>query len=270
MTLYLNNALIEVIVLTDRLKVEQVKEAFYFRKVIKRNELKEFYLKFYPELKETTFRWMLYDLKKKKVISALDRGIFTLYDCLDNNTIIIKNKIYQPAISQKLEDVYSRLRKQFPYLDACVWETSWLNEFMVHQPGRFFTIIEVENGTEESVFNYLKSELENIYIKPTHKELEWYVFESKDSIVIKRLISQAPVSKGMSITIPRPEKILVDLFAEEDFFYPYQGQELINIFENMFRYYKVSFSNLYRYAGRRKCKDRLESFIEGQTSILRY
>jgi hypothetical protein len=259
--------------LADRLKIDQIKKEFYFRKTIKRSELKEFYIKFYPQLKETTFRWMLYDLKKEKIIIALDRGIFTLYDCekddcLDNNSIITKNIIYQPIISPKLEEIYSRLRQQFPYLNICVWETSWLNEFMVHQPGRFFTIIEVENGTEEPVFYYLKSAFENVYIKPTSKELEWYIFESKESIVIKKLVSQAPITKDMSIIIPRAEKILVDLFAEKDFFYPYQGQELINIFENMFRYYKISLPSLYRYAGRRKCKQRLESFIKEQMSII--
>jgi hypothetical protein len=256
----------------DRLEVNKVKKAFYCKKKIQRNELKEFYSKLNPQLKETTFRWMLYDLKKEKVISALERGVFTLYNCncensLETNSAALRNKAYQPTISQRLEEIYLKLRKQFPYLNVCIWQTSWLNEFMIHQSGRFFTIIEVESGTEEAVFYYLKSMFKNVYIKPTHKELEWYVFENTDSIVIKRLVSQAPVSKKLPIITPKLEKILVDLFVERDFFYPYQGQELINIFENIFRYYNVCFTSLYRYAGRRKCKERLEAFITEQTEV---
>jgi len=247
--------------MNDRLKIDQVKKVFYHKKSFRRAELKEFYIKFYPQLKETTFRWMLYDLKKNKVISSLERGVFTLYE---KKTITLS--IYQPTISQKLEDIYSKLIKQFPYLNICIWETSWLNEFMLHQPGRFFTIIEVESGTEEAVFYYLKSMFENVYVKPTYKDIELYVLEKTDSIVIKKLVSQAPISKKMHICIPKLEKILVDLFAEEDFFYFYQGQELVNIFENIFLYYKVCLPTLYRYAKRRKCNERLETFLKEKTN----
>lgn len=56
------------------------------------------------------------------------------------------------------------------------------------------------------------------------------------------------------------EKILIDLLAEKDFYYPYQGQELENIYKNAFNDYKISLKSLNRYAERRKCGDKLKNY----------
>lgn len=125
-------------ILVDRLKIHQLIEKFHNAGNITRKELKEFYDMYNPELKETTFRWMLYELKKMKIITAKDRGLYSV--AFNNQTFINTNetlikKEYQPVISMKLQQLYDILRNQFPYLTICIWETSWINEFMVHQPG---------------------------------------------------------------------------------------------------------------------------------------
>ncbi len=264
--MYLILKLIGVITLADRLKTTQLMEVFCYRKNITREELKEFYRKFNPELKETTFRWMLYDLKKKEVITALDRGHYCLINCRNeisnNNVHALKNKEYRPIIQQRLEKIYNKVKEQFPFINICIWETSWLNEFMVHQPFKFMIIVEVENGTEESVFYHLKAKYSNVFLKPSQQELERYVYDNRDSIVIKKLVSQAPISQNKKIATPKLEKILVDVFMEKDFYYPYQGQELINIYENAFRYYRISTKSLNRYADRRKCGNGVKGFLK--------
>lgn len=256
-----------MITLVDRLKTTQLMKKFSYGEKITREELKEFYKKFNPELKETTFRWMLYDLKKKEAITPLDRGLYSIINCgngIPNNKNVpaSKNNEYRPIIQQKLQKIYNKVKEQFPFLKICVWETSWLNEFMVHQPGKFIMIIEVENGTEESVFYYLKTIYSNVFIKPSQQELERYVYGNSDSIVIKKLVSQAPVVQNKKIATPKLEKILVDVLIEKDFYYPYQGHELINIYENAFRYYRISTKSLNRYADRRKCGNEVKSFLK--------
>lgn len=253
--------------MTDRLKINQLMETFFYGKNITRKELKEFYKKFNSELKETTFRWMLYELKKKEVITALDRGLYSLIDCRNEvynnkNVPTLKNDEYWPIIPTKLQEMYDKVKEQFPFLKLCIWETSWLNEFMVYQPGKFMTIIEAESGTEESVFYYLKTIYNNVFIKPSRQELEWYVYGNSDSIVIKKLVTQAPVSQKKKIATPKLEKILIDVFTEKEFYYPSQGQELINIFENAFHYYKISIKSLNRYADRRKCGNKVKNFLK--------
>lgn len=265
--MYLFAQLIGVITLVDRLKINQLMDVFCYGKNITREELKKFYRKFNPELKETTFRWMLYELKKKEVIIAKDRGLYSLSKCnnkASNNkkATVLNNGEYRPAISKKLQEIYDKVKEQFPFLNLCIWETSWLNEFMVHQPGKFMTIVEVENGTEESVFYHLKTIYNYVFIKPNRQELEWYVYDSNDSIIVKKLVSQAPVLQSKKIATPKLEKVLVDVLAEKDFYYPYQGQELINIYENAFRYYKISLKSLNRYADRRKCSNMVKNFFK--------
>jgi len=252
-----------VIVLADRLRIKQLIEKFNNVESFSRKELKEFYEKYNSELKETTFRWMIYDLKKQKIIVSIDRGVYSLVNqTYSNSNTTLEKKKYKPSVSKNLEKLYKELKKQFPFLDICVWETSWLNEFMLHQLGRVLSIIEVEKGFEETVFNYLRENYSNVFIRPTRQELEWYIYSSNSSIVVKNLITQSPLSNNSDIVIPKLEKILIDIFVEKDFFYPYQGQELINIYNNAFHYYQISLKSLFRYAGRRKCKELLEEYLQ--------
>lgn len=214
------------------------------------------------ELKETTFRWMVYDLKKQKIITSIDRGVYSLTNqTYSNSNTKLKKMKYQPSASKNLEKIYKALKRQFPFLDICVWETSWLNEFMLHQPGRFFSILEVENGAEETVFHYLRANYSNVFIEPTRRELEWYIYNNNSSMIVKKLLSQAPISNYSNVLMPKLEKILVDVFIEKDFFYPYQGQELNNIFNYVFQYYQISLRSLFRYAGRRKCTESLKKYL---------
>lgn len=252
-----------MIIPVDRLKIEQLTAKFTNVKSFTRKELKEFYKIYDPELKETTFRWMLYDLKKRKIIVSIDRGLYSLvkYPTHNINRLLEKEK-YKPSVSENLEKLYKSLKKRFPLLDICVWETSWLNEFMLHQPGKFFSIIEVESGAEETVFYFLKEDYNNIFLEPTRQELEWYIYNSNYSIVIKRLLTQAPVSHNLEPVTPKLEKILIDVFKERDFFYPYEGNELNNIFNYAFQYYQISLKTLFRYAGRRRCKESLKKYLQ--------
>ena len=264
--MYLIEILNGMIILVDRLRIKQLIAKFSKVKSISRNELKEFYEMYDPELKETTFRWMIYDLKKQKIMVAIDRGLYSLV--LNNNStyfnsnIMLVKKEYKPLVSKNLGKLYSVLKKQFPFLNICIWETSWLNEFMLHQPGKFISIIEVENGAEETVFYHLKANYNNVFIKPNLQELEWYIYNNSSSIVVKRLVSQAPLSDNKHIVTPKLEKILIDVFVEKDFFYPYQGQELINIYKYIFQYYQISLKSLVRYAERRKCKGPLKEYMQ--------
>ena len=51
---------------------------FKNRENFSRTELYDFYMQFDNELKETTFRWRIYNLKQKKVINTVAKSIYTL------------------------------------------------------------------------------------------------------------------------------------------------------------------------------------------------
>ena len=52
--------------LNERLKPIDLQQRFPSAEKIPHQSLKEFYQQFDPQLKETTFRWMLFELKKKR------------------------------------------------------------------------------------------------------------------------------------------------------------------------------------------------------------
>ena len=66
-----------------------------------------------------------------------------------------------------------------------------------------------------------------------------YVILAKDVIVIKTLISEAPVHEIEGILSPSIEKVLVDVFFEEEFA-SMQSMEMSYIFKNAYKRYSVN------------------------------
>jgi hypothetical protein len=139
---------------------------------------------------------------------------------------------------------------------------------MTHQPGQNQIILEIEKEATESVFNKLKEQSSrNIFLEPDRVTFERYIIDTPESILLLQLVTQSPKMKTKSIVSARLEKILVDIFSDEDRFFTFQGQEMINIFENAFSMYWINTKTLFRYAGRRKVVERLKNFINTQTQI---
>jgi len=65
----------------------------------------------------------------------------------------------------------------------------------------------------------------------------------------------------------RPEKILVDLFADKILASTIDRSELPNIYNGMFKNYAIDESSLFRYAGRRNVKDKIQNFISTETKV---
>lgn len=151
----------------------------------------------------------------------------------------------------------------------CLWSTRWLSDWMIHQPGRFLTMVEAESLSAESVFYYLKDEnYLNVYYTPDDKLLERYVYEEQESIIVKQLITKAPLKRSNGIAFPTPEKILVDLFIERKLFAPYQGTDLIQIFNTVYKQYTLNITKMLAYAKRRTKEKELMAFITNNTQVI--
>lgn len=235
---------------------QRVVDRFKDRPSFTREELFRFYQEFDPELKETTFRWRIYELKKKEVIKSIKRGVF----------VISSKPSYQPELSSSLIQFAKKISRSFDEIDYCIWETSWLNEFAQHQTSRSTIIIEIEKELEQTLFYELKDSMKSeLFLNPDEKTIELYVSESKQPVIIKKLLTRAPVSKRteqkVSFATPMLEKILVDIFAEERLFYYLQGSELIHIYENAISTYAINFTTLFSYAKRRERYQDIKLFI---------
>ena len=231
-------------------------EEFKNRKAFARKELLAFYRHFDPDLKEGTLGWRISDLKKKNVIKSIGRGLY-----------IISNKpTFKPDISAEILKLVKVLTRRFEGVKHCIWDTDWLNEFARHQATKRLIIIEIEKDFVESLYYELKDSLRfDFYLNPDKKIIDYYVSESKNPVIIKKLITRSPVAKRTEkrtkFYTPLLEKILVDLYAESKLFYFYQGAELIHIYENALKNYTINYTKLLGYAKRREKEQDIKQFI---------
>lgn len=240
----------------DKLKIQDIKNEFGTNKPFTSKELFQFYRRFEFDLNEGTYRWRVYHLKNQGVIRSVARGTYIIDEV--NN--------FNPKINLSMKRIYNHVKRNFPYIDIVIWDTLWLHEFMNHQPFNSLTILEVDKEALDSVFQSLKENRTNIYMKLNGQYIENYI-SNENVVIVKSIIKSSPMMEVEKINIPKIEKILVDVFIEKDMLAYYQGKELINIFERAYEEYSVNLTTLYRYARNRGIKDKLIDFLNLKTKI---
>lgn len=211
----------------------------------------KFYLKIEPQIKITTVNWRIYNLVQLGVLNRIGRGKF----------VIGEGRLYIPEISSKIKSIHSKLNKEFPYLKICIWNTSSFNEFMIHQPGRFYILIEVEKEATQSVFFFLKENKYSVFVEPTKELIEKYIPYEKETLIVKALVSEAPVQMINKVSIPTLEKMLVDIFCDDLIFAAQQGAEMRTIFQEAIDKYVINENRMLRYADRRRKKDNFRKYL---------
>ena len=81
--------------------------------------------------------------------------------------------------------------------------------------------------------------------------------QSKRNVFVKNLVSEAPLQKIDGIPVSTLEKLLVDIYCDQDFSY-LQGSEYVRIAENAMTIFNINKTKLLRYAKRRGAKEELE------------
>ncbi|MDX9847666.1 MAG: hypothetical protein RBT74_11855 [Tenuifilaceae bacterium] len=242
---------------TDKLNIEQLKDYFKDKETFETSDIVNFFVQREPEIKTTTVNWRVYSLVQSGVLNRIGRGRFA----------IGKSRVYTPEISSTIKSVHSKLKKQFPYLRMCVWNTSALNEFMIHQPGRFYVLIEVDKAAAQSVFYYLKEQKFSVFIEPTKDLVDKYLLDKKETLIVKSLVSEAPLQTINTITSPTIEKMLVDIFCDDIIFAAQQGSEMRAIFQEALNKYTVNVSRMMRYADRRRKKEIFREYLNSISSL---
>jgi hypothetical protein len=231
-------------------------EAFKDRSSFDRDELYDFYLNFEPDLKESTFSWRIYDLKKKDIIKTIGRGLY----------VISYKPKYKAMLSDNVFKIARKTSEHFEDIKYAIWETQWLNEFTQHQTSSQMIVVDVEKEFTYSLYYYLNDTLQmDFFLNPDDKEIEFYISEKPVPVVIKRMVTRAPIQKIKNkkavVPIATLEKIMVDIFADENLFHFYQGSEMVNIYEKIIDRYSINFTKLFSYAKRRKKEQEIKQFI---------
>jgi hypothetical protein len=218
-----------------------------------REDLLRFYRESEPDLKETTFGWRVFDLKRRQVIRDVKKGGYTLEG----------KQQFKPVLDKMTIKVSKFLETSFGDLGYNIWNTSWLNEMTELQATLHMIILEVDKNVVETVFNNLRDhgKFNNVYLKPDETMINTYISEINGPLIVKPIISRAPVARMKNVSIPTIEKILVDLFCEQKLFYAFQGRQLIRIYEHCLSRYTINYSRLINYAKRRKREEEIREFI---------
>lgn len=238
--------------------IERLKKEFNERESFSRKELFDFYLQFEPDLKETTFRWRIYDLKKSKIITAIKRGFFSLSF----------KPAFKPEIGELEKKISGKIEKQFGKLKYCIWSTKIAYEFMLHIPGKFITILQVEKDALEPVYSFLKEEnIRNIFIEPEDKEIDLYIYETETAIVLQSLVTKSPTQKVKEVETTTLEKLIVDFYCDKKLFAAFQGSELVHIINNAYNRYSIDFTKLFNYSKRRRKEAEMMELFSNKTDI---
>lgn len=241
----------------NKTTTEAIIEKFGYGNAFTSKELFEFYKVNEDELNEGTFRWRVYELKKEGLISNVKRGVY----------ILDHKKKFQPEISRSTKMLYNMIKNKFPYIEICVWDTSWLDNFMNHQIYSSYTIFEVDKEVVNSVFNLLKEKKDRVYMNPNERDVENYI-SSDNAIIIKSILKEAPVQDSGNVKVSKLEKVLVDLYFDKTLLISYQGKEMKNIFIRTFEEYEINLTTLYRYARNRGIKDKIKEYIQKEIGIV--
>jgi len=203
-------------------------------------------------VKDTTINWRIYHLVQSGVIERISKGKYRFGTA----------KVWIPELSAQLTSLHKKLKRQFPFLEICVWSNSVFNEFMVHQLFKYFTIVEVDKDSSEAVFFWLKDSKFNVALDPSDDFINKYLAGNEENIIIKPLISEAPLQKVNGIILPSLEKVLVDITCDKSLFNAVQGSEMRNIFTGAFRKYTIITDRLLRYAARRSKREEIINYLK--------
>ena len=217
----------------------------------KTSDITAFYRKSEPELKKSTINWRIYELVKNGFIERVGKGVFR----------VGKNNYFYPELDLKLKVLHNKIHNQFPILSFCVWKNNFLDEFTKHHSSKSFIVIEVEKDASESIYHFVKENYHSVFFNPNSKIVEEFIFDVKNPIIVKSMITESPLQKINDYQTVTLEKMLVDVFCDEDLFFIYQGKEMKNIFKQAFVKYSININKLLRYASRRGKKEEINKYI---------
>ena len=231
--------------------IEKLKSYFETKKDFNTSDIANFYRVDQPELKISTVNWRIYNLVQNGIIERVGKGVFR----------IGKNNYFYPELDLKLKTLHNKIQNQFPVISFCIWKNTFLDEFTRHHSSKNFTIIEAEKEVSESIYYFIKENNKFAFFNPSSHILEEFIFNIKDPIIIKSMISEAPLQIIKDYQTVTLEKMLVDVFCDEELFFIYQGKEMRSIFKEAFEKYSINTNKLLRYASRRGKKEEINKYI---------
>ena len=204
----------------------------------------------FPHWSDNTINMYLSKLKKEGKISAPSKGIYELGSI----------SLFNPEVSGPLKRIYTKIKRGFPYIIFCVWDSTWFNDLMRHQPFRHYIVVEVEKEATEPVFGFLSEIIKNVFLNPDEEIFTRYIQNLDDVVIVKNMVSEAPLMEAQKIVIPSLEKLLVDMLADTNLFSAQQNETEF-IMKTAMEKFAINELKMKRYALRRNRENEVEKLI---------
>lgn len=208
-------------------------------------------LESFPELSKSAISWRLHKLKAEGLIQSPSYGTYSL----------LTKANFTPNLSSSVKRLYSRIQKEHPGIELCVWDSKWFNEFLSETQETSFIVAEVEKEFSEAVFNSLTDISKKIFFDPSAEILSRYILNLKDAIIIKPIISESPCSEIDNVRVALLEKLFVDSLAEPEMFAFLNDLKKDAILKNVIGKYNISISKMKRYSKRRNQHQNLSKLL---------
>jgi predicted transcriptional regulator of viral defense system len=202
------------------------------------------------DVPRSTVRWRLYEMVQRGALQRLRRGVYTRQD----------KREFRLTVADSLASLFHAVRKNLPYVELCVWRSDVLQDLTQHFPDRSVSIIEVEKDGEAAVQDFLVG-IDQPAVAYEDLPAVDRSFPGQKYVVVKRLVSEAPLTRVDDVTVPRLEKILVDIVQDRNLFGFLEGAETHHIYESASDRYHIQLDTLLRYASRRGAKDEIALII---------
>jgi len=198
-----------------------------------------------------TLKQNLNHLTKEKTIFDAGRGWYSTLP----ETLKLDKSTLEPTVQNILE--------QFPLLPFNCWGTQQLNAFFHHMLGKFVIFIYSEKDYLPTLFDYLRSNGENVYLNPLKNEVDKNFNIDYQTLVLRPSITEESFV-GHYATI---EKILVDFYIESLKLHLTQLSEVRIVFNNITNQYRINMAAMLRYSQRRKVKSDIERTLNIPMSL---
>lgn len=208
-------------------------------------------------LKESILKNYLSKDLKSGIIARAGRNKYFF-----NQENLMKYNYFYSDISKQIS---TKIYQEYTNINFCTFELYQLNEFLNHQIAHNIIFISVEKDLETYIFEFLKEQYPGkVFLNPSPQIVERYWTDNM--IIIKKLISEAPLNKDI-LWSTRIEKILVDIFTDKIIRNIISFSEYPKLYEDIFDNYIIDETSIFRYAQRRKAKDKIKNFIIKNTNI---
>lgn len=217
-------------------------------KLYNKDSLINDYMKAHKDATVRTAEWQVRKMTEDGTLERVGRGLYRL---TQGSPLLID-------VDDTMKSLDSEIMESLPAIRHCLWPLSVTNSLSQHLHNLHIYILDVERIALEAAYHHVRSSHPNtILSKDLYDDLSAF----DGYVLIRPLVTDAPIQKENGVFVAAIEKILVDLAIDKEFV-SFQGNEIHHIFENAQKSHPVNLQRMLRYAGRRNHKREISELID--------